>query len=147
MSFCGYHPAMSEGLAKFGEGVAKSTLQKAEAAGTPIGAHLEVELVQLDALVSELQAIENQSRNQEAIARARVLKGLALVCQACFWSARGINDPRHFFQHFSTEFTRYGELVRKLEDAYEGCSSGTGIEERTRIGVKAAISGKPIAVS
>lgn len=147
MSFCGYHPAMSEGLAKFGEGVAKSTLQKAELAGRPIEVHIETELVQLDALVSELQAAENQTDNQEAVARARVLKGLALVCQACFQGARGTSSARLFSDHFATEFARYGEIVKQLEDAYEGCSAGTSIKERTKVGVKAAISGKPNAVS
>lgn len=143
MSFCGYHPAMSEGLKKFGEGVAKSTIQKAETAGTPIGSHIEVELAQLEELVNELQAAEIQTDNHGAVAQARALKGLALVCQACFQRARGINDAGQFLRHFAAEFARYGEIVKELEDAYEGCSPGTSIKERTKVGVKAAIMGSP----
>jgi hypothetical protein len=147
VTFCGYHPAMSEGLSKFGEGVAKSTLQKAQATGSSIDAHIDVELVQLEALIDELQVVETRPGNPESLAHARVLKGLALVCQACFSSGRGIDDPGRFREHFATQFARYGDLVKDLEDAYEGCAPGTSITERTRVGVETAIAQKPLAVS
>lgn len=53
----------------------------------------------LDALIDELQAVETRTGNQESLARARVLKGLALVCQTCFSSARGIHDTESFREH------------------------------------------------
>ena len=142
VTFCGYHPAMSAGLSEFGEGVATSTLQKAQAAGRSIDAHIEVELVQLDALIDELEAVETRTDNQESLARARVLKGLAIVCQACFSSARGIHNTESFQEHFATQFALYGDVVKELEDAYEGCPPGTSIKERTRVGVKAAITNR-----
>jgi hypothetical protein len=138
---------MSEGLSKFGEGVAKSTLQKAQAAGRSIDAHIEVELVQLDALIDELQAVESRTDSPEALAHARVLKGLALVCQACFSTGRGIEDAVRFREHFATQFARYGDVVKDLEDAYEGCAPGTSIKERTMVGVETAIAQKSFAIS
>ncbi len=146
MTFCGYHPAMSAGLAEFGEGVAKSTLLKAEAAGRTIDEHIDVELIQLKALIDELNAVENRSSESELLANARVLKGLALVCEACFLSGRGINDVEQFQEHFTAEFAKYGELVKELEDAYEGCAPGTSIKERTKVGVGTAIGEIPLAV-
>jgi hypothetical protein len=145
MTFCGYHPAMSEGLAEFGKGVAKSTLLKAEAAGRSINDHIGVELEQLKALIQELNAVETRSGDSELIANARVLKGLAIVCEACFLSGRDINDIGQFREHFTAEFARYGVLIKKLEDAYEGCEPGTSINERTKVGVRAAIGENPLA--
>jgi hypothetical protein len=146
MTFCGYHPAMSAGLAKFGEGVAKSTLMKAQTAGRSIDAHIEAELVQLKALLDELEAVESRTVDPESQGYARALKGLALVCHACFSGAQGINDVERFRQHFAAQFELYGNLVKELEDAYEACAPNTSIEDRTRIGVKSALAVKSLVI-
>ncbi len=140
MTFCGYHPAMSEGLARFGGGVATSTLKKAEMANRKIADHIEVELAQLEELIRELDRTESSSVGIEQSNRAKALKGLALVCQASFLSAVGITGEEEFKEHFAQQFAAFGQLVRELEDAFEGCAGDTSLSERTRVGVYAAIT-------
>jgi hypothetical protein len=139
MTFCGYHPSMSAGLLTFGEGVARSTLQKARDAGRDVASHTEVELQQLAVLRDQLVRAESQAATPEAQTRATVLKSLATLCEVCFIGARGINDEAEFQDFFESRFDEFGELIKRLEDAYEGCLAGTSIEERTKVGVDAAI--------
>jgi hypothetical protein len=140
MTFCGYHPAMSSGLLTFGEGVALSTLLKARAARRGVAEHTQVELEQLAALREELARAERQAPSLEARRRARVLANLAALCEECFLTAQGISTEDAFQEHFSQQFVEFGELIRRLEDAYEGCVPGTSITDRTRVGVEAAVS-------
>jgi len=138
MTFCGFDPEMSVGLAKFGEGVAASTVRKALDAGRSAGEHVDLELGQLRELILELEHVESAARETETRVRARALRGLALVCEACFETARGVNTADALRQHIGEQFALYGELVQKLEDAYEGCPPGASVKERTQAGIQAS---------
>ena len=140
MTFCGYDPEMSEGLVKFGKGVAASTLKKAASAGHTVGKQIDVELTQLKALISELHQAEKQWADEGEQNRAMALRGLALVCQSAFQSSNNIDDAEALQRHFADQFVLFGELVRKLEDAFEGARPEASLSEKTATAVELAIA-------
>lgn len=137
MTFCGYDPLMSIGLEKFGEGVAVSTLRKARTAGRPIHDHITLELEQLRTLIAELMEAEQRLTEPKAQRRATVMRGLALVVESCFSSARGITDEKKLREYFVRQFAHYGEMIRTIEDAYERSVLEASISERTKAAVEA----------
>jgi hypothetical protein len=139
MTFCGYHPLMSVGLAKFGEGVALSTLSKARAAGRTVPEHVQVELEQLEVLLRHLGEAVADAADVESRVRAASLKGLADVCHSAFIGAQDIRNESDFIAHFERHFALCGQLVKSLEDAFEACPDGTSLEKRTEAGVQASL--------
>lgn len=140
MTFCGYDPEMSEGLTKFGRGVATSTLKKAASAGQGIGKQIDVELTQLGALVDELARVEKTSTSKNARNRAKALRGLAEVCRAAFLGTEGFNDVVAFQHYFADQFILFGELVRKLEDAFDASAPEMDLGKKTVTAVESAIA-------
>jgi len=124
---------------KFGKGVVSSTLKKAASAGHAIGKQIDMEITQLRALVDELDRAERSSTDSGTQHRAKALKGLAEVCQSAFLSTDGIGDEESFRQHLADQFVLFGELVRKLEDAFEGASEAS-LVEKTATAVESAIA-------
>ena len=143
MTFCGYHPAMSEGLAIFGEGLAKSTLQKARAAGRTVDEHVEIERLQLNELVRQLEAIERSTacvNNPEMRNRIRSLRGLALLCQSCYSGWLGFKDEQNFEDLFTSQFEELGKDIQALEHGFDNCDEGTSVRDRTEAGIKAVLA-------
>lgn len=134
--FCGYDPAMSAGLLKFGEGITNSTLLKAAKAKNSIDDQIRLEMVQLEALVDELNLVETNSKDETYRIRIKAIKGLALVCLATFLSAKNISTEKEFRSHFSAQFAFYGDLVRALEDAFESYPPEMSLAEKTKLGVQ-----------
>ena len=134
--FCGYDPSMSVGLSIFGEGIIQSTLLKAKSAGRSISEHIDVEMKQLRALLSNLDRIDPTTVDSSY--RRRMLFGMAYLVEAVFASAKveGIVDEEEFRKHFTEGFAVAGDLVKKLENICEGLErEGATIDEMARIGV------------
>ncbi|KKT85568.1 MAG: hypothetical protein UW83_C0014G0010 [Parcubacteria group bacterium GW2011_GWD1_44_9] len=138
--FCGYDPEMSEGLKKFGKGVATSTLKKAASAGRTLRKQVDVELTQLGVLVDELGRVEKTSTSKSARNHAKALRGLAEVCRAAFLGAEGLDDVVAFQLYFADQFIHFGELVRKLEDAFEASAPEMDLSKKTGTAVESAIA-------
>lgn len=140
MTFCGYDPEMNEGLVKFGRGVAASTLRKAARAGHRIRKQVDIELTQLGALIDELGRVETTSVNKNVRNGAKALRGLAEVCRSAFLSADGLDDVVAFQCYFADQFVHFGELVRKLEDAFEASAPEMNLRKKTEEAVQSAIT-------
>lgn len=139
--FCGYDPNMSAGLSTFGQGIIKSTLQKAKSAGRPISEHIAFELKQLRALIDNLDKAIPATQN--SFSRIKIIKGLALICETCFATAetKRITNDNELQRHFEEFFIFAGDLVRELENASEACPPNTGIDEMARISVYSIVKG------
>ena len=138
MAWCGYDPEMSEGLQSFGRGIAASTLRKVAKSGRSINEQIKHEGDELAVLREELEKAAGSVRSEDEAARIRPLIAMTFLCQAAFFDLAAA-DEEEFRAVFGARFEFYGELVRHLEDGYEG-SVESDVAARMRDGIKAVLS-------
>lgn len=90
MCFCGYHPAMWEGLKRFGEGLVAALLDKAQKNGCGLERQLSREQDEMQLLVQRLELVMDRSQTDREYKLARGFLGLAYIS---LFALDEFNDP------------------------------------------------------